>query len=190
MEQKEKNAKGNVAINGRRIDFLGYAFNYENIRLRKSIKNNFSKKTHKVKNPQKRREILASYWGWCKWGDCKNLWNKITNYDMSFAEHGITGRRATKDGQRFFDIKKKQIMDLINLPITVEDFETGIKTKHGDGRYVVKVTNDKGELCKFITNSLTLKDMLDQAKEKDLLPLKTTITKRDIGDGKSDYIFS
>lgn len=190
MEQKGKNAKGNVVTNGRRIDFLGYTFNHQNIRLRKSTKKNFAIRCKRVSEPKRRKEVLASYWGWCKWGDCKNLWNKLTNNDMSFAEHGITGRRATKDGQRFFDIKKKQIMDLINLPIKVIDFETGVKTKHGQNRYVVKVITNSGEECKFITNSITLKDMLDQAKELNLFPLETTIVKRDLGEGRSDYKFT
>lgn len=31
--------------------------------------------------------------------------------------------------------------------------------------------------------------MLDQAKEKDVLPIDTVIKKRDIGNGKNDYYF-
>lgn len=188
MEKGRRNAKGNVATRGRRIDFLGYAFNHENTRLRKSIKKNFAEKSNRVKKPKRRKEVLAAYWGWCKWGDCRNLWNKITDNDMSFAEKGITGRITTKDGQKFFDIKKVKIDNILNLPIIVLDFETGLKTKHGDGRYVVKIQCN-GEELKIITNSFTLKNMLDQAREMNALPIDTTIRKRDIGDGKSDYYF-
>ena len=131
---------------------------------------------------------MASYWGWCKWGDCRNLWNKVTNNDMSFIDLGINGRVTTKDGQKFFDIKKVRIDSLLNLPITVLDFETNLKTRHGSGRYVVKVMS-QGEELKIITNSFTLKSMLDQAREKNAFPIDTVIHKRDIGEGKSDFYF-
>lgn len=40
-------------------------------------------KVKRIKSRKRNREIRASYWGWCKWGDCKNLWRTITNNDMS-----------------------------------------------------------------------------------------------------------
>lgn len=74
---------------------------------------------------------MASYWGWFKWARCRNLWNTLTNKDMSFADKGISGRISTKDGQKFFDVKQVRIDSLLNLPIVVVDFEKDIKTKHG-----------------------------------------------------------
>lgn len=188
MEARRRNAKGNVVTGGRRIDFLGYAFNHENTRLRKSIKQNFARRSRVHKPEKRRREILAAYWGWCKWADCRNLWNRITNHDMSFADIGITGRIETKDGKKFFDVKKVKIDSIINLPITVLDFETGITTPHGKDRYAIKISSAGNEL-KIITNSFTLKTMLDQAANLNALPIDTIIKKRDIGDGKSDYYF-
>lgn len=188
MEPKERNAKGNVVTNGRRIDFLGYCFNHQNTRLRKSTKKNFAIKSKRVKNPQRRQEILAAYWGWCKWANCKNLWNTLTENNMSFAEKGIKGITTTKDGKDFYDVPKVRIDSIINTTITVMKFQTGITTPHGKNRYVVKIL-DQGIEKKFITNSFTLKSMLDQAKELDVLPLDTIIRKKDIGEGKYDYTF-
>lgn len=188
MERGKRKGKGNVVAGGRSIDFLGYCLTATNVRMRKSIKQTFAKKAKRIINPIRRREVLASYWGWCKWGKCRNLWNKITDNDMSFAEKGISGRVTTKDGQRFFDVKKVRIDSILNLPITVLAFETGIKTPHGPGRYVVKFTRD-GEELKLITNSFTLKSMLDQAEAIKALPIDTTIRKRDIGEGRYDYYF-
>lgn len=107
---------------------------------------------------------------------------------MSFADKGITGRVTTKDGQRFFDIKKVKIDSILNLPIIVLDFETNIKTQHGPGRYAIKIEQN-GEELKIITNSFTLKNMLDQAREINAFPIDTVIKKRDIGGKFPDYYF-
>lgn len=108
---------------------------------------------------------------------------------MSFSDIGISGRITTKDGQKFFDVKKKKIDDILNLPITVLEFETNIKTQHGNGRYAVKFRHN-GEEFKFITNSFTLKNMLDQAAMKEnAFPIETVIKKRDIGGKFPDYYF-
>lgn len=187
-ESKRRKEKGNVVVNGRSIDYLGYCFTPTNIRIRKSIKQTFARKAKRITNKERRREVLSSYWGWCKWGKCINLWNKVTNNDMSFSENGITGRTATKDGQRFFDVKKVTIDSILNLPITVLDFETNIKTQHGPGRYAIKILHNDEEK-KIITNSFTLKNMLDQAKERNLLPIDTVLKKRDIGGKYPDYFF-
>lgn len=53
------------------------------------MKKNFARKVKRIKSRKRNREIRASYWGWCKWGDCKNLWRTITNNDMSFADRRI-----------------------------------------------------------------------------------------------------
>lgn len=85
---------------------------------------------------------------------------------MSFSEMGITGRSTTKDGQRFFDIRKVRAMEILNVPITVLDFEPDVKTRNGGGRYAVKIVFENQE-AKFITNSFTLKSQLDQAKNNE-----------------------
>ena len=36
-----------------------------------------------------------------------------------------------------FDVKETRLMDILNVPITVVDFETNVKTKQGEGRYCV-----------------------------------------------------
>lgn len=68
--------------------------------MRKNMKKNFARKVKRIKSRKRNREIRASYWGWCKWGDCKNLWITITNNDMSFADKGIKQSGRTKDGKK------------------------------------------------------------------------------------------
>lgn len=43
---------------------------------------------------------------------------------MSFADKGIKQSGRTKDGKKFFDVKETRLMDILNVPITVVDFET------------------------------------------------------------------
>ena len=84
-----KSIESENVVRGRRINFLGYCFTKDNVRMRKNMKKNFARKVKRIKSRKRNREIRASYWGWCKWGDCKNLWRTITNNDMSFADKGI-----------------------------------------------------------------------------------------------------
>lgn len=199
MAGKKRNEKECAAIAGRPIDFLGYCFTRENVRLRKSIKQRFARRMKTIRNPERRRQVLASYYGWCKWGKCAHLWNVITDdSDMSFAEKGISESMMTKDGKRFFKNREVKAMDILNRPIVVVDFEKDIKTKHGGGRYAVLLhLANESETLKMVTNSYSIKSVLDQAREHDekhpdeppILPCETVLKRRDIGSGKYDYYF-
>lgn len=186
--QRKGDAKGNVEREGKMLDYLGYCFMPGNVRMRKSIKQNFARKAKRIKNRKRRREVLASYWGWCKWGDCRHLWNVITNNDMSFADHGINGRVETKDGKKFFDIEKVSLEEIVKDEITVLEYEEGVKTQYGTGRIVVKILHE-GKEKKIITNSFTIKSMLRQARERNLFPIQTKVLKKPIEKGKWDFYF-
>ncbi|WP_082211618.1 hypothetical protein [Parabacteroides timonensis] len=69
------------------------------------------------------------------------------------------------------------------------DFETDIKTKEGEGRYVVQYELD-GQKGKFITASDEMKNILDQIKELGELPFETTIRRETFGGNKTKYVFS
>lgn len=190
-------ANGREAIAGRPIDFLGYCFSRENIRLRKSIKIRFARKAKSLKDPERKKQVLASYNGWCKWGRCRHLWKVITHNDMSFADKGITETSRTVDGKRFFRNREVRAMEILNIPIVVTDFEMNIQTKHGPGRYAVLLhKKDDTEILKMVTNSFSIKSVLDQAHEHDekypdnpILPCETVLRRRDLGNNKFDYYF-
>lgn len=64
-------------VEARGIDFIGYVFYHDHTLLRKDIKKKFIHKlSYKSKN--KRLAALAAYWGWCKYGNCHNLWYRFT----------------------------------------------------------------------------------------------------------------
>lgn len=64
-------------VEARGIDFIGYVFYHDRTLLRKDTKKKFIHKlSYKSKN--KRLTSLAAYWGWCKYGNCHNLWYRFT----------------------------------------------------------------------------------------------------------------
>lgn len=60
-------------VDARGIDFVGYVFRHTHIRLRKSIKQSFARMLARNKNPQS----IASYAGWAKHCNSKNLLRKL-----------------------------------------------------------------------------------------------------------------
>lgn len=75
-EQLKLDIKGNYQIfpvAARGIDFVGYVFYHTHTRLRKSIKQNFARMIHKNKN----KASIASYNGWAKHCNSKNLLKKL-----------------------------------------------------------------------------------------------------------------
>jgi hypothetical protein len=162
--------------------------------MRKMTKKRFVRKTRAKTSEERHRQILASYWGICKHGACRHLWNVVTDNYMSFADKGIKRRDRIKDGQKFFDVEERKLIDLLNTPLTVVDFQKDISTKLGSGRYCVLCEID-GKRFKFITNSVNIKDVLDQAAEaeeqhQDVFPVTDVIIRRrSLSDGKSMYYF-
>ena len=69
-------------VDDRGIDFLGYRFFHNFILLRKSIVKKFKTKIDYAlnnwvySNKQTIVNVIMSYWGWFKFGDCKTLVNK------------------------------------------------------------------------------------------------------------------
>lgn len=57
------------------LDFVGYRITHERVLLRRTLKQDFVKacKTNKIKS-------VPSYYGWCKHGNCYNLFNTHTRF--------------------------------------------------------------------------------------------------------------
>lgn len=74
-------------VDVRGVDFLGYKFFHDYILLRKGIKNRMKKRfknlrKKKFKNIKELTSSVMSYYGWLKYGNCKNLQNILFNEDM------------------------------------------------------------------------------------------------------------
>ena len=171
------------------IDFLGYVIYPDHVRLRKRIKQKFARKMHEVKSRKRRRELVASFYGMAKHADCNMLFNKLTGKKMrSFKDLNVSYK--PEDGKKRFPGVVVSIRELVNLPIVVKDFETGIKTEQGEDRCIVAIEMN-GEPKKFFTNSEEMKNILLQVKEMpDGFPFETTIKTETFGKGRTKYIFT
>ena len=105
----------------------------------------------------------------------------------SFKDLGGTYKPA--DGKKRFEGNLTPLGNLQNCKVTIVDFETDIKTKQGEGRYVVQYELD-GQKGKFITASEEMKNILDQIKEMGELPFETVIKRETFGGNKTKYVFS
>lgn len=181
------------------IDFLGFVMTPDNVRVRKQIKRSFAKGMARVRSRRRRRELAASYKGWCMYGHGQNLYNKV----MGFKAKGIEVSPKTINGQKFFDVRCVQINDILNVPVDVLDYQPCISTrdikdgtKRNGDRYVVllRVRETGGEV-KLITNAMGIKAVLDQCGEREnagekIFPVEDVmIQKRSIGGGKKTYKF-
>lgn len=190
---REQTAKAELSIKpnaqawdwrDRPVDFLGYVISHDGqVRIRKHIKQRFAKKWKRVRSRRRRRELAGSFYGISKHAHARHLFRKLTGLSMTtFAEIGFVYQH---DGKKDFAAEQVKLARLSNRKVTVKDFETDIKTREGDGRYVVLVESD-GRDYKFFTNSKKMKAALDFAREKNVLPFEATII--DLG-GNNGYMF-
>ena len=158
------------------LDHLGYVQYPTHSLLRKRTKQNAARKLARVKSRTRRQEIIGSFKGMACHADCKHLFYKLTNQRMKkFSEMGLT--HVPKDGKKRFNCDKLSLGQIANRPIVVLDFERGIRTCHGEDRYLVKFhfLNETTEY-KFYTDSAEMKDLLEQITQvEDGFPFETTI---------------
>ncbi len=171
------------------IDFLGYVIRPDYIRLRKRIKKKAAAKLNEVKSRKRRREIIASLYGMAKHADCNNMFHQLTGKKMkSFKDLKIAYK--PEDGKKRISGAVVSIRELVNLPIVVKDYETGIHTEQGEDRCIVSIEQN-GEPKKFFTNSEEMKNILAQISEMpDGFPFETTIRTETFGKGRTKYVFS
>lgn len=89
--------------------------------------------------------------------------------------------------RHIFPVQQVSITDLLNCEIEVLDYEAGVKTQHGDNRYIVKVRQDDIE-CKFFTNSTLIKEALDKIPKQNF-PFVTTIKVKKLGSGNGKMYY-
>ena len=171
------------------IDFLGYVIRLDSVRIRKRIKQKFARKMATVKSRKRRRELVASFYGMAKHANCIMLFNKLTGKSMrSFKDLKVAYK--PEDGKKRFPGVVVSIRELVNLSIVVTDFETGIKTEHGEDRCLVAIEQN-GEPKKFFTDSEEMKNILAQIREMpDGFPFETIIKTETFGKGRTKYVFS
>lgn len=169
------------------IDFLGYVDYGDHGRLRKRIKVNAAVKLARIKSRRRRREIIGSFKGMAKWCDSRNLYRKLTGKRMEFKDWGE--RYVADDGKKRFNGKPVSLRTLINVHISIVDFETDVPTKNGN-RTLVSFFYDNGTQGKYFTDDKQQLFYLQKAREQNLLPMGTVISTEVFGDNKVRYIFT
>lgn len=92
-----------------------------------------------------------------------------------------------QDDMKIFECPQVSITEIINCEIQIIEFLTDVRTRHGDGRYLVRfIKNDKEG--KFFTNSKNIKNTLE-AVPKEEFPFLTVIKCLKVG-ANSIYKFT
>ena len=171
------------------IDFLGYVIYPSHVELRKRVKLRMAKHMHDVKSRKRRAVLIASFYGMTKHADCNNLFSTITGINMkSFKDLNVSYK--PEDGKKRFSGAVVSVRELVNLPIIVRDYETGIKTDQGEDRCIISIEVN-GEPKKFFTNSEEMKNILAQVSQvPDGFPFQTIIKTETFGKGRTKYIFT
>ncbi len=173
------------------LDFLGYVNYGTHSLVRKRTKKKFARHMAKVKSRKRRIALMGSFKGMAIHGDCNHLYQTITGKKMKkFSEMGVTYTPA--DGKKRFPGKMMRLGAIVNKPIEVHDYESGIKTSQGEDRYVVSFLDPATkEWGKFFTASEEMKNILDQIREmEDGFPFETTIVSEVFDGNKVKYKFS
>lgn len=189
-----------AGIKGRAIDAAGYIFSRWNMRMRKATKHRMAVKMARIKSRKRMMEVMGAYYGICKWGKCRNLWNTMLKQrqTMSFAEYGIKTEyiRKGKDGKRFFDTPETKIAELAEeqTPIVVMDFEDGVMIDEKPKLVVLfRKENDKEEVRrKFITSSERIRNKMLRARELEkenakVFPNHTKVSRVPLRNGRYTY---
>lgn len=172
------------------LDFLGFVIYPDHCRLRKRAKQTYARKLAKIKSRKRRVEIVGSFYGMAKHGQCRNLMRKLlTPSEMKkFSELRIEYTPA--DGKKRFPNKAVQLRQLVNIEIEVLDYEREVSTKYGL-RWLVKFRDTRtNEICKFFTDCDEMKQALDAASGMGEIPFSTVIEAEYFGDNKVKYKFT
>lgn len=170
------------------LDFLGYVDDGSHTRLRMRTKQKAARKLAKVKSRKRRQEIIGSLKGMAKWGDCNNMYYKLTGRRMkSFKELGL--QYVAEDGKKRFGGKQVTLRSLQNVHIKIVDFETEVPTENGL-RTVVSFEYDNGDTGKYFTADKQQLWYLEKIREMDEFPFDTTIGSEVFGNGKVRYLFT
>lgn len=78
-----------------------------------------------------------------------------------------------QDDKKIFEYKQVSITEIVNCPVVIWEYIPEMKTRHGDGRYLVHFES-QGVHGKFFTNSKTIKSTLDAVRKSDY-PFETII---------------
>ena len=186
IEQLGLSVKANARISPFRcgVDFIGYVFYPTHTKLRKRIKNNMKRKAKRFSNADDKTWgiQMASYYGWIKYGNCKNLWKRLKDNRM------IEYRKLSKirNYDTWFDVPKENrvsVRELCDSARSIIFIDYILQEIKGVEKAIVKFIYED-ENCDnptfhvFITNSGVIKDRLKNDKESGYMPFAAVVKKK------------
>ena len=194
IEKLDLEIKPNEAVRpiSEGIDFLGFVYDGEKARIRKHTKQKNARALKRVKSRKRRQRIIGSFKGMAKWGDCKNLFYRLTGEKMKdFKEFNL--QYVAEDGKKRFAGQKVSQSKLVNLELAIEDFEIDVQTPNGK-RTVVSFTYlsgpMQGQKAKYFTDDKQQLQFLQKIQEMGGLPFKTTLQMDSEAGAITKYIFT
>ena len=173
------------------LNFLGYVNYRSHSLIRKGTKQRAARRLSRVKSRKRRAEIIGSFKGMACHADCKHLFYKLTGRRMrKFGELGVV--YSLPDGKKRFPGNTVRLSAIQNIAIEIHDYQSGIKTHHGNDRYLVSFREiETGEWGKFFTASEEMKSILDQISDiEDGFPFETKIVSERFDGNKIKYNFT
>ena len=164
------------------IDFIGYKFYPTHTQLRKRIKQAMQKRVRQLTkqgvDDATFKRKLASHFGWCKHGDCRNLLRTTLKDKIYLFENNMEYKRLSeiRESENWFGLpkdKRVSIKDLYDKDVVFFDFLTA--TIRGEEKIVVKFgyPDNPEDYRMFITRSEVMKSRLE--RDKDVMPFVATI---------------
>ena len=194
IEKLDLEIKPNEAVRpiSEGIDFLGFVYHGEKARIRKHTKQKNARALKRVKSRKRRQMIIGSFKGMAKWGDCKNLFYRLTGEKMKdFKDFNL--QYVAEDGKKRFAGQKVSQSKLVNLELAIEDFEIDVQTPNGK-RTVVSFTYlsgpMQGQKAKYFTDDKQQLQFLQKIQEMGGLPFKTTLQMDSEAGAITKYIFT
>lgn len=168
------------------IDVIGYKFYPTHTALRKRIKLNMQRRVRTLErkevSDEEFKRFTASYFGWCKHADCRNLLRKTFGQRIKLYEKNMEFKRLKdiRDAENWFGLSKEKrvsIQSLYNVDIIF--FEHLITTIKNETKAVVKFAYPEKpeDYHYFITRSDVIRDRLE--RDKDVMPFIATIKQKD-----------
>lgn len=165
------------------IDFIGYRIFPTHTLLRKNIKRNMQKRAdyliaNNVSDEEFKRQF-ASYFGWAKHADTRNLLRKTLKHKFYLFEQDMELKKLSDlKAAKWFGLKKEDrvsIQQLVGREIAF--FEYMLQTIRGEEKAVVKFAypDAPDRFQYFITRSDVIKDRLE--KDKEFMPFVATVKK-------------
>lgn len=164
------------------IDFIGYKFFPTHTQLRKRIKLKMQRRVRQltkqgVDDATFKRQ-LASHFGWCKHGDCRNLLRTTLKDKIILFEKNMEYKRLSeiRESENWFGLPKSKrvsIKELFDKDVVFFDFLTA--TIRGEEKVVVKFgfPDNPEDYHMFITRSDVMKSRLE--RDRDVMPFVATI---------------